>query len=330
MVCKAKIGTVPFISKLNYLVDNSIVVPLDCWRREGISRRRREFHTSSAFPKNDAMTTCTSPAPSTIQRIVSVCPSNTELCAHLGVLDKVVGRDTWSIWPKGEVETIESVGMELNVNMERVVELQPDLILASLSVPGMEKTVSKFQDTGLDVVIYDPLTWQDVLDNLLDLGKRLGMEQHAKSVVAKAQQDVLELQQEAQDLPWIDLVIEWWPKPVIVPCGKTYVNDVLSWIHVQNPFDSKYPEHRSGQPTMEEIAVIENPDLYAVSWCGTPWSKYNTDSVMERYEKVAPKAKIIQEPKRIFLLWEGEISHPSLRLIDGARRVLKQRRDFGI
>ena len=36
-------------------------------------------------------------------RIVSVCPSNTDLCAHLGVLDQVVGRDTWSDWPEDQV-----------------------------------------------------------------------------------------------------------------------------------------------------------------------------------------------------------------------------------
>mmetsp|Transcript_24674 Transcript_24674/g.36181 ORF Transcript_24674/g.36181 Transcript_24674/m.36181 type:complete len:81 (-) Transcript_24674:7-249(-) len=56
-----------------------------------------------------------------VKEIVSVCPSNTDLCAHLGILDRVVGRDTWSDWPEGEVDEIEVIGPVLNINVKRVV-----------------------------------------------------------------------------------------------------------------------------------------------------------------------------------------------------------------
>lgn len=68
-------------------------------------------------------------AASATARIVSVCPSNTDLCAHLGILDNVVGRDTWSDWPEGEMlDGIEVIGPILNINVRRIVELEPDLI----------------------------------------------------------------------------------------------------------------------------------------------------------------------------------------------------------
>jgi len=273
---------------------------------------------------------------SEIRRIVSVCPSNTGLCAHLGVLGRVVARDSWSDWPEEEVKDIEVIGNVLRIDVERVVELKPDLILASLNVPGMEKVVPKLRDTGLPVVVYDPESWQDVLDNLLDLGKRLDLDERAEAVVGEARRKVEGLQRGTSGLPWVTLCVEWWPKPVIVPCGKTYVNQVLSWVKVKNPFDH-YEDHRSGQPPMEEIVQV-NPDMYCVSWCGTPWVKYSEESVVERYSKflnseqaaVLSPLKIKEEPKRVFKLWEGEIGHPSLRLLDGATRVLEQRKALNI
>lgn len=140
----------------------------------------------------------------------------------------------------------------------------------------MEKVVPKLKATGLPVVIYDPETWQDVLDNIMDLGRRLDMEDKARSVVKKAEQDVKALQKETASLPWLDLCIEWWPKPgmlvdnrifyyldwcsnhsplivVIVPCGKTYVNHVLSWVKVQNPFDAKYRSTDLANPPCKRL-----------------------------------------------------------------------------
>ena len=264
-------------------------------------------------------------AASTAKRIVSVCPSNTDPCAHLGILDQVVGRDTWSDWPEGRVDGIEVIGPVLNINTRRVIELEPDLILASLNVPGMERVVPRLKATGLPMVIYDPETWDDVITNLIDLGERMDLSDRAKAVVASAEEEVERLQEESAQLPWVDLCVEWWPDPVIVPKKETYVNQVLSWVKVRSPFREE--EGRSGPVTLEYV-IEKNPDLYSVSWCGTPWEEFDEQSVVDRY--AGSGAKFVQDPNKIFKLWEGEIGHPSMRLLDGARRVLEQRKRLGI
>ena len=93
----------------------------------------------------------------TAMRIVSVCPSNTYLMEHQGLLDLVVGRDSWSDWPEGKVETIPVIGSVLNIDIAAVEKLNPDLILASRNVPGMELVVPKLESTGFPVVVYDPV-----------------------------------------------------------------------------------------------------------------------------------------------------------------------------
>lgn len=245
--------------------------------------------------------------------------------AHLGLLSWVVGRDSWSDWPEGEVDSIPVIGSVLNIDVAAVVALRPDLILASRNVPGMEKVVPKLEATGLPLVVYDPETWQDVIDNLTDLGARLGVAERAQRIIQASYAEIARLQGITDELPWRDLLVEWWPDPVIVPFKETYVNEVLSWVKVRTPF--RLIEGRSGK--VPPSAVIEaNPDLYAIAWCGTPFSDYRVESVYERY--AGADVSFVKERHRVFTLWEGIIGHPSLRLLDGAKRVLRQRHELGL
>lgn len=253
-------------------------------------------------------------------RIVSVCPSNTDLMAHLGKLEWVVGRDSWSDWPEGEVESIPVIGSVLNIRVQDVEALEPDLILASRNVPGMERVVPKLEQTGLPMVVYDPESWEDVLDNLRDLGARLGIARTAEEVIGRAVAEVARLRGAVAGRPPLELLVEWWPHPVIVPFRETYVNHVLDWVGMRNPF-AEVPG-RSGKVTLDAVAE-KNPDLYAISWCGTPYADYDLASISMRY--AGRPLTFLDRPDRMIKLWEGVIGHPSLRLLDGARQLLALR-----
>ena len=95
---------------------------------------------------------------------------------------------------------------------------------------------------------------------------------------------------------------------------------------VQNPVNFKVCagyEYCVSLCSIDDV-VASDPDLYAISWCGTKWEDYNTESVFNRYSHTG--ARFLNDKQRVFKLWEGVIGHPSLRLLDGAKRVLKQRR----
>lgn len=259
------------------------------------------------------------------RRIASVCPSNTDLMAHLGLLDRVVARDSWSDWPAGEVDRIPVIGEVLAIDLDALRATEPDLILASRNVPGMERVVPQLEATGIPVAVYDPETWADVLENLRDLGDRLGCPGRAREVIDRALARVRALEEESRDLPEIPVAVEWWAEPVIMPFRETYVNQVLGWVRARPIFRDR--PGRSGVVTPEEVASAA-PELYAVSWCGTAWEDYRTDSVHARYDDASLPFRAA--PDRVFKLWEGEIGHPSLRLLDGAARVLEQRRIAGV
>src|SRR3979411_1607132 len=88
----------------------------------------------------------TAPVPD-VRRIVSIAPSNTEILHALGLGRRIVGVDRWSDYPP-RVMTLPRVGSDLRVDVELVANLKPDLVVASLHVPGMEDNLPAFDRAG--------------------------------------------------------------------------------------------------------------------------------------------------------------------------------------
>ena len=68
-------------------------------------------------------------------RVISLCPSNTEIMEFLGLTELLVGVDDFSDWPKS-IESLPRLGPDLSIDLDQVEKVKPDLVLASLSVPG--------------------------------------------------------------------------------------------------------------------------------------------------------------------------------------------------
>src|SRR3954452_7907964 len=85
------------------------------------------------------------------RRIVAVGPSNTEILHALGLGRRIVGVDRWSDYPP-RVKRLPKVGSDLHVSVDLVAALDPDVVVASLHVPGMEANLPAFEAAGLRYV----------------------------------------------------------------------------------------------------------------------------------------------------------------------------------
>src|SRR5215471_11345944 len=119
-------------------------------------------------------TNLTGPVPRA-RRIVSVSPSNTEILHALGLGRRIVGVDRWSDYPP-RVRALPQVGSDLRVDVSRVVSLQPDLVVASLHVPGMEANLPAFESAGLAYVAVGGVGLTGVWDDLRAIGRSVGRE----------------------------------------------------------------------------------------------------------------------------------------------------------
>lgn len=90
------------------------------------------------------------------QRIVSLLPSLTETVCALQQCQKLVGLDRYSNWPES-VKSVPRVGGGLDPNLESIVALKPDLVLAAGSTRGADR----LQALGLTVLRLEPRNHAD-------------------------------------------------------------------------------------------------------------------------------------------------------------------------
>lgn len=102
------------------------------------------------------------------QRIVSLLPSLTETVCTLGACQRLVGVDRYSNWPPS-VQSLPRLGGGLDPDIERVVALQPDLVL----VAGSTRAADRLQALGLTVLRLEPRTHADVQRVLQVVGQAL-------------------------------------------------------------------------------------------------------------------------------------------------------------
>ena len=122
--------------------------------------------------------------PRAAHRIVSLSPSNTELVFAAGAGNLVVGVDDYSDFPT-EAKSIEKVGGFAKTNIEKVVSLAPDLVLATNI---HEKAVMpELEARGLKVVLVQPKNVAAVLDSIKLVGKLTGHDRVAGDLASTLQ-----------------------------------------------------------------------------------------------------------------------------------------------
>ena len=132
------------------------------------------------------------------ERIVSLMPSNTEIAYELGLGDEIVGVTDNDTYPE-EVNEKEKVGgMEFNV--EKIISLQPDLVLGHGSAMGLSADgFQQLKDAGITVLtVKDATTFTEVYDSIVTIGQATGAVDEAEKVVSDMKAKVEESKRKCQ------------------------------------------------------------------------------------------------------------------------------------
>lgn len=119
------------------------------------------------------------------QRIVSHVPSITETVFALGLGDKIVGRSDYDDYPP-EAAKVPSIGDYFNPAIEKIVALEPDLVLTD----GHSDTIKKLDDLKITLFTIDPKNINDIIKDLDVLGKMTATEKKAQEIINNMNQDV--------------------------------------------------------------------------------------------------------------------------------------------
>ncbi|MTI00180.1 hemin ABC transporter substrate-binding protein [Roseibium sp. RKSG952] len=130
------------------------------------------------------------------QRIVSVGGAVTEIVYALGEEDRLVARDTTSIFPQ-DAAALPDVGYIRALSPEGVLSVGPDLILL-LEGSGPPETVELLQKAGIPIAsIPEAFTAEGIAEKVLAVGEALGKQDQAADLAAGVKADLSEAHSQA-------------------------------------------------------------------------------------------------------------------------------------
>lgn len=199
------------------------------------------------------------------ERIVSLVPSNTEIAFELGLGEYVVGVTEHDNYPE-EVKEKESIG-GLDFNVEKVISLKPDLVLAhGSSADSLAVALQQLRDSGINVlVVNDAKNFDQVYASIELIGKATGKKQEAEKLAADIKAKIQEVEDKANEIKEEDrkkVFVEVFPEPEIYTVGtNTFMNEMLEIINAENIVTEE------GWPVISEEAIIErNPDVIIATY----------------------------------------------------------------
>jgi ABC-type Fe3+-hydroxamate transport system substrate-binding protein len=182
------------------------------------------------------------------KRIVSLVPSQTEFLYDIGLLNEVVGVTKFCIHPNKWFVSKTRVGGTKNVNLEKIKELQPDLIIANKE----ENTQSEIEELQklYPVYISDIFTLEDSYAMMKDIGVLTNKQFETEKVILNIRNNFNELTQINKKVIYLI-----WREPYMVAGQNTFINHVLSECGFKNKVEGE--DTRYDQITIEQIKELD-------------------------------------------------------------------------
>jgi iron complex transport system substrate-binding protein len=246
------------------------------------------------------------------QRIVCLTAETAEIAYLLGAGDRVVGVPGTARRPAA-VRQKARVGGFTSFRVDRIVALQPDLVLAFSDL--QKDVVRDLIAAGVTVLCTNQRSFDDVLRTIILIGGVLGAEPAARALVQDMRDEVTQVREYSS--VWPDrprVYFEEWHDPLIA--GIRWVSELIELAGGHDVFaELREQGQAQGRVVTAEEVVHRDPQIILASWCGKPVDR---EAIARRpgWERIsAVKSGQIHE------LDGADVLSPGPSLMAGLRRI---------
>lgn len=161
----------------------------------------------------------------TPQRIVSLAPNLTETVFALELGERLRGVTDYCDYPP-EARTRARVGGPINPNLEQIVSLHPDVVLATRTLNRAD-TVEALDRLGIPVYTTDPHTVEDVVASIRRIGEVLGAKSNGESLAVAMERRLATLAHQLAGRAPKRVFFVVWLDPIISTGPRTFLADAL-------------------------------------------------------------------------------------------------------
>jgi len=201
------------------------------------------------------------------QRIISLSPSNTEIVFALGLGDRVVGVTEYCNYPAEALEK-DIVGGFSTPNIEKIIELEPDLILASTI---HEEEVPRLEELGIPVMVIESSTVADLFVSIQLVAIVADVPEAGESLVSSMQDRidavgsvVAEVDQDEK----IKVYYEVYSDPVMTAGQGAFINEIITLaggINIFGDINENYPQVSAEVVAERQPDIILYPDYHGTA-----------------------------------------------------------------
>jgi iron complex transport system substrate-binding protein len=247
------------------------------------------------------------PAPA--RRIVSLAPHATELLFAAGAGKRVVGVSAFSDYPD-EARDLPRVSGGMQLDMERILALQPDLVVGWQS-GNTRADLEKLAALGIPVFLAEPQRLDAIPDTLLRLGRLAGSEPAAVAAASAYREALTRLRSAYQDRRPVRVFFEIGVQPLMTLNHAHLVSDLLALCGGRNVFAAS---NLIAPEVSVEAVLLQDPDVILFS------DELGTVAGMRDWWQERAALRAVRAG-RVYAVPAELVLRQTPRVLQGARRV---------
>lgn len=214
---------------------------------------------------------------STVSRIVSLVPSQTELLVDLGLRDKLIGITKFCVHPQGLKKEVQLIGGTKNVKIDLVKSLAPDLVIGNKE-ENNQPDIEALEEI-LPTWMSDIFNLEDALEMIRKIGEITGTIEKAEEIISIIRTNFSRLGELKRSNKKVLYLI--WKKPYIAVGPNTFIDSMLTTLGFQNVMQQeRYPE-------VEMTGLT--PDLIFLSSEPYPFKEKHLEELQNQF----PESKVV-------------------------------------
>lgn len=245
------------------------------------------------------------------KRIISFAPSITEILYFLGVEDRIVGVTEYSYYPP-EAQKKPKIGSYININMEKVLSLKPDLVIATKD-GNPPHVVEMLEQSKIPVYVINPRTLEEIVHTIFELAKVVEVSKDIQKEITNLKERIEVVRKKAKEMSPIKVFLQINIKPIITVGRDTLHNDIISTAGGKNIFGDSgtaYP-----RVSVEEV-IKRAPEVILIS-------SMERDGPFEEAKKEWLRWDTIPAVRnnRIYVVDSDLIDRPTPRAVSGLEYI---------
>lgn len=249
--------------------------------------------------------------PVRVERVITLAPNLTEIVFAIGAGDRLVGNTSYCDYP-AEAKNVAKVGDTLHPSLERIIALRPQVVLIS-TASQLEVFTQQLQSQNIAVFVTDPHDLDGVFRSMAQIGRMMGQEQQAQTLVQKLRERTDALEKAVKQAQPVRVFYQVSDEPLYTAGRDAFVTDLMrraGALSVTAGVPGAWPKYSN------ESALAAKPDAIILPTGGSMGA---ANANVAEALRTSPAV----QAGRVYRINDDHLARPGPRSVDGLEEIAR-------